>query len=328
MNRQAALAALIVSLGIASAQAAVDVNPAQPITRRVTVQLIQTALDNGSALATVFGDSTQRVSIESSIDLIWAQAGIDIAFLPAITRWNDTFAYQGTAGSGTRSTNDLSAIVNLAASEGVLNPSSSVINLIMVNVVPGFPPLSEDTSAGYARVNGNGINGFVGDNLLTFSNGRDVIAGVMAHEIGHNLGLNHTPDRLPNLMSPNGTTEQLDVAQIAIARASRFAISILTPVTGDYNGNGVVDAADYVLWRNTLNQTGTGLAADGNTNDRIDTGDFTIWRSSFGTRNTATGATAGIVSTGIIPVPEPNTALVFAGLMAFVLTSTARNRAR
>ena len=30
-----------------------------------------------------------------------AQAGIDVNFLSTITRYNNTFAYQGTAGSGT-----------------------------------------------------------------------------------------------------------------------------------------------------------------------------------------------------------------------------------
>ena len=39
-----------------------------------------------------------------------------------------------------------------------------------------------------------------------------------------------------------------------------------TSPTGDYNGNGVVDAADYVVWRKTLNSTAspTGSGADGN----------------------------------------------------------------
>ena len=75
--------------------------PRTPITHRVTVQLIQTALDNGASSATVFGTATQRASIEAGIDKIWAQAGIDVLFLPDVVRYNDTFAYQGNSGSGT-----------------------------------------------------------------------------------------------------------------------------------------------------------------------------------------------------------------------------------
>ena len=35
-------------------------------------------------------------------------------------------------------------------------------------------------------------------------------------------------------------------------------------LAGDYNLDGIVDAADYVVWRKTLGQSGTDLAADGN----------------------------------------------------------------
>jgi probable HAF family extracellular repeat protein len=62
---------------------------------------------------------------------------------------------------------------------------------------------------------------------------------------------------------------------------------LLTPlierIPGDYNRNGTVDAADYVVWRNTLGDSGTGLAADGNANDAIDPGDYDVWRANFGT---------------------------------------------
>jgi serralysin len=54
------------------------------------------------------------------------------------------------------------------------------------------------------------------------------------------------------------------------------------PLPGDYNNNGTVDLADYVLWRNSLGQTGDDLAADGNHNGLIDAGDYDLWRANFG----------------------------------------------
>ena len=52
-------------------------------------------------------------------------------------------------------------------------------------------------------------------------------------------------------------------------------------LAGDYNHDGIVDAADYIVWRNTLGQIGTGLAADGNNNGQIDTGDYDVWKGAL-----------------------------------------------
>jgi hypothetical protein len=85
--------------------------------------------------------------------------------------------------------------------------------------------------------------------------------------------------------------------------------------TGDYNHNGVVDAADYVMWRNTLGQSASpaGSGADGNGNGTIDEGDYSFWRSKFG--NVAPGSGAGGSLTGA-EVPEPMvTTLLTVGLV-------------
>jgi Dockerin type I domain len=53
---------------------------------------------------------------------------------------------------------------------------------------------------------------------------------------------------------------------------------------GDYNQNGVVDAADYTIWRKTLNSLASpaGSGADGNGDGTIGAGDYTFWRQRFG----------------------------------------------
>jgi hypothetical protein len=93
----------------------------------------------------------------------------------------------------------------------------------------------------------------------------------------------------------------------------------LTP-TGDYNDNGEVDAADYVLWRETLNQTVTaGEEADGNKNGMIDAGDYDYWRERFG--KIIPGTAFG---NGVNAVPEPATIAI--GLIGLGWLAVRRSR--
>lgn len=92
------------------------------------------------------------------------------------------------------------------------------------------------------------------------------------------------------------------------------------PVAGDYNGDGSVNAADYAVWRDTLGQSGTGLAADGTgptgTPDGVvDALDYDFWRSRFGA---ASGGGAGGVA-----APEPAATALF--LTAAVLCAVHRH---
>ena len=65
-------------------------------------------------------------------------------------------------------------------------------------------------------------------------------------------------------------------------------LSITAGLLGDYNHNGVVDAADYTLWRASLEST-TNLAADGS--GMIDSGDYDVWKANFGRTLATVGLT-------------------------------------
>jgi hypothetical protein len=81
-------------------------------------------------------------------------------------------------------------------------------------------------------------------------------------------------------------------------------------VAGDYSGNGVVDAGDYVVWRNSFGSSSI-LQADGNLNGVIDAGDYSIWRTNFGRSIVGFGSS---VSSGSSisgsAVPEPRSAML------------------
>lgn len=87
--------------------------------------------------------------------------------------------------------------------------------------------------------------------------------------------------------------------------------------TGDYNGNGIVDAADYVVWRDTLGQAGfPGRGADGNNNGIIDYGDYRFWRNQFG---------AVVQNGNSASVPEPATFVVlFIAMVGSALSCDGR----
>lgn len=51
-------------------------------------------------------------------------------------------------------------------------------------------------------------------------------------------------------------------------------------VPADYNGNGVVDDADYLVWRTDFDApAGTSASADGNSDGAINAADYVFWRS-------------------------------------------------
>jgi hypothetical protein len=80
-------------------------------------------------------------------------------------------------------------------------------------------------------------------------------------------------------------------------------------LVGDYNANGVVDAADYVVWRDSLGSV-TNLVADGNNNDVIDSEDYIMWRSNFGAASQSTTSAAAVA------IPEPCGLVLLAIAMA------------
>ncbi len=84
---------------------------------------------------------------------------------------------------------------------------------------------------------------------------------------------------------------------------------------GDYNNNGTVDAADYVLWRK-----GGPLANEVETPGTVNAADYTAWRTRFG--NSGSGSGAGASANTV--VPEPTTALL---LLTGVLAICSRRRA-
>jgi hypothetical protein len=102
------------------------------------------------------------------------------------------------------------------------------------------------------------------DDLLHFSQDVDVAAG-----------------QTVDLMVGPGQVEFFAFTELAITAAVR----------GDYNRDGITDAADYTVWRDNLGNTGapgtvfgdgTGSNLSGNPNGIVDQWDYDYWRQHFG----------------------------------------------
>jgi hypothetical protein len=81
---------------------------------------------------------------------------------------------------------------------------------------------------------------------------------------------------------------------------------------GDYNNNGVVDAADYVLWRNG------GPLMNDSTPAGVGPEDYNVWRENFG--KTATPGSAAAAA-----VPEPSTFVLLCLVAAVRVFCTRRH---
>lgn len=96
----------------------------------------------------------------------------------------------------------------------------------------------------------------------------------------NNTPILETASELITLTVTAGSRYFLDLS--SSSGIGRFAISI-TPSSGtmgDYNRDGIVSAADFTVWRDTLGSTAD-LRADGNLDGTIETGDFEVWKSAY-----------------------------------------------
>jgi hypothetical protein len=194
-------------------------------------------------------------------------------------------------------------------------------------------------------------NSIIGGNFNSTTYGRNAVPGWTTHEFA-TMEWEYDPNKLatgPYKFTYNGQDVPLNVNLINLqpmtnsggAFASGFSgiafgfwnsnallgdrsvlikeikLETLPPITGedgDYDNNGTVDAADYVLWRK-----GGALQHEVADIGTVSPQDYTEWRQRFG--NGASGS--GLASGGTVPEPA-SLGLVLIGLSFVLAGRTAR----
>jgi hypothetical protein len=120
----------------------------------------------------------------------------------------------------------------------------------------------------------------------------------------------------------NGTRKKLTELDAAALKDIGWTLGPSPGVNGDYNNNGIADAADYVVWRKRLNQDVT-LPND-TTPGTVRQADYGVWRMNYNKGVAGSGAGDGLFMGGEVPEPA---GCVLAALAAIVSCSMRRKRA-
>ncbi|MEX0613423.1 MAG: hypothetical protein WD229_15000, partial [Pirellulales bacterium] len=189
-------------------------------------------------------------------------------------------------------------------------------------------------------VNGDGL----GDNRDLFTLGDELVAGGAGQAV-----LDSYVDLLLKRgdVNSSGTTNSADVdllygnfgagswlydmnvdGVVNIDDVQTMITEVFRTMRGDFNVDGMIDAADYVAWRKGLGAGGTRYTqGDGDLDGDVDATDLAIWQSGFGFARQPLMAGSG--GAALAAVPEPSTlTLVALVLTVFGLTTKSQRTQR
>ena len=149
------------------------------------------------------GEPAQMKLSEQLVNRAYSKANIEFHYLEP-TYYNNTKARDGEI--------NLDSIVNLSKRDRILKGQNDIINMFFVNAIDGnYGP------TGRGMMNGNIVFIALGDkNKTKIEDNKSMEAFVIAHEVGHNLGLKHVVDdiniidSLPNIQGDGEFKDRID----------------------------------------------------------------------------------------------------------------------
>lgn len=241
-------------------------------------------------------------------------------------------SYHTFGNNGSTFNNDINAAANTVTFPGVTSYTKSQILNALWSVTDHLPVVADYQLPAVMNVVADTVPTIldVGQSFnlsVAVNNVANVVAAIGADELDYSLTtsgsvsgsfLNQLDLALGGGNSHNvafdTSTIGLKTGVITVTSTSQgvqngmvtIPVSFTVVLPGDYDGSGVVDAADYSIWRDTLGQTvANGSAADGDRDGTIDEDDYSVWRMHFG--DSASGIMASLAETA---VPEPATCVL------------------
>jgi T5SS/PEP-CTERM-associated repeat protein len=288
-----------------------------------------------TAQLSIYGGNTVQSSGAAYLGVGAGESGSAL-ILGAGTNWqNGGNVYVGQGGSGTLTlasggmvstggivsvganglVTGMGTVVGAVENSGAVAPGQSIGSLMIAGNYT-------QSAAGKLQIELAGTSAGSFDTLT--SSAQIVLAGTLDVNLAMNGGTPFEPQVgnafqiLTASVSLSGTFTNFELPALGAGRMWRIhygptTASLAVTLAGDYNDNGIVDAADYTVWRD-LQGGAYDPRADGDTNGVVDVLDFNIWKANFGL---TAGPGGGSVSAAA-SVPEPAALLLGMSLLAIL----------
>jgi sugar lactone lactonase YvrE len=250
----------------------------------------------GDGFAMAEGQVAQIVRVHNGVQSTWGATGLGSFYAPVAML--------------TQANGDV-LVVDLLANYIARVDDNGIPSQIPFAIVP--PAIPEPPWPVGANIPSNSPSG------LAFDPDGNLILSVLGFTgpPGNNSGALIRYDLSGNIIDPDNdmTPNEPIVSEIEPIGGIAWTPSLKT-LAGDYDGDNSVGLDDYAKWRADFGKfVAPGNGADGNVNGIIDAADFVIWRK----------ASSSGVGTGAV-VPEPTTLLLILGGLTTAVTLRCRRK--